>query len=200
MKEKGKIFVMTGASGAGKTEVTKRILKNKSLKLKKVVTCTTRKRRLGEVEGRDYFFSSKEKFLKDIKEKEFFEYATVYGNYYGSKKSDVDKIVGSGYNVLFVVDIQGAKKLILKNKGIISIFIDVENIKELKKRLEARQTESSSVIRERVEVAKKERKSANLFKYKVENKYGKLKDTIKKVTSIMEKESTAAIHTKLNSL
>ncbi len=183
---KGKIFIITGPSGAGKTEVAKNILLNKSLGIQRVITCTTRAIRPGEVDGEDYFFLTKEEFLKNIKNKAMFEYAQVYGNYYGSRKKDVGAIIDSGKNVLFTVDVKGAINLKKIDRDCKVIFIKAESVNELKKRLIGRNTDAKEVIQKRVDLALAELKMADRFDYIVINFNGKLKDTIKDVENIIK--------------
>jgi guanylate kinase len=187
MANKGKIFIITGPSGAGKTEVAKRILLNKSLKIQRVITCTTRGIRPGEVDGKDYFFLTKEEFLKNIKNDAMFEYAEVYGNYYGSRKKDVESILESGKNILFTVDVKGALNLKKIDPGCKVIFIRAESPEELKRRLTDRKTDSQEVIDNRVREALAELKLENKFDYNVINFNGKLDKTIIEVEKIIKK-------------
>lgn len=186
---KGKIFIITGPSGAGKTEVGKNILLNKSLKIQRVITCTTRAIRPGEVDGKDYFFLTKEEFLKNIKNKAMFEYAEVYGNYYGSRKKDVQAILDSGKNVLFTVDVKGAINLKKIDPECKVIFIKAESPDELKRRLTDRKTDSLEVINNRVREALAELELEDKFDYRVINFNGKLEDTIREVERIISKAS-----------
>ena len=96
MVKRGKIIIVTGPSGAGKTAISSGLLNIKELDLQRVITCTTRQKRTGEVDGKDYFFISKEEFLDNIKNNKMFEYAPFLDNYYGSRKIDVEKILNSG--------------------------------------------------------------------------------------------------------
>ena len=183
--KKGKIVIITGPSGVGKTTVAQGLLKNKNLNLKKVITCTTRSKRPRETEGKDYFFLTKKEFLKNIKNKEMFEYAEVYGNYCGSRKKDVKKILNSGGNVLFVIDVQGAFNLKNKNPESKAIFLGAENTDELKERLLKRKTDSRDVIKKRVDTALEELKLADKLDYTVTNKKEKLQETINKIKNII---------------
>jgi len=191
--KRGKIFVLTGPSGVGKTEIAKNILKNKELNIQKVTTCTTRSIRPGEKDGRDYFFLSKEKFLNNIKNKKMFEYAEVYGNYYGSRKEDVEKILNYGKNILFTVDVKGAfslKKIVPSCK---TFFIKAESISELKKRLLGRNTDSRSIIEARIKKAIHELNNAKKFDYIIVNYNGKMNKTIEEVSNLIRMLSKRVI-------
>jgi guanylate kinase len=163
----GRIFVISGLSGAGKTTIASNLLKQIPT-LKKVITCTTRSPREGEINGQDYNFVSKEEFEKFISNNKLIEYAKVYDNYYGSLKSDLNNLIKKEKDVLFVVDVQGAltlKTLISESK---LIFIDVP-LEEIKKRLEKRGKDSREVIEKRLQIAKEELTYKNKFDFVVEN-------------------------------
>ena len=151
----GKVFVFSGPSGAGKTTLADKVLSEFDF-FQKIVTYTTRPSREGEKNGVDYNFVSKEKFEEFIKNNEMLEYATVYGNYYGSRKSEVEKVISSGKSVLFVVDVQGAITIKKKFSSAITIFIKAPSIEIMKERLIRRGKDSMEVIDRRVDSAKKE--------------------------------------------
>ena len=105
------LFIITGPSASGKTTVAEKLLQQKFLKLKKITTCTTRNKRPNEISGQDYHFLKKETFAQAIKNKEMFEWSKVYGNYYGSRKTDLIKALQGSKNILIIVDVQGVKKI-----------------------------------------------------------------------------------------
>ena len=193
MKKRGKIFIITGPSGVGKTEIAKRILKNDSLNIQRLVTCTTRPIRAGEIDGKDYFFLTKSNFLKNIKNKKMFEYAKVYENYYGSRKADVERLLDTGKNILFTVDVQGALKLKKIAPSSTTFFITAEHTEELKRRLSGRNTDSSSVIKHRLNIALKELKLADKFDYKIINLRGHIDKAIGQIESIIRLASKRII-------
>lgn len=182
------VIIITGPSGSGKTEIGKRILKNNN-QIKRVTTCTTRPKRIGEKEGKDYFFLTRKEFINNIKKHLMLEYAKVYGNYYGCRKKDVEKILNSGKNVLFILDVQGALSLKKKLKKSLTIFIQVENLKELKRRLIGRATDSKEVIKRRLIMAKKESKMAKKFDKTIINYRGKINSTVKNILDYIKQKS-----------
>ena len=110
MSKKGVLLVISGPSGAGKGTICKALLeKHKDIYLS--VSATTREPREGEVHGVNYFFTTKEDFLKKVEEGDFLEHAEVYGNYYGTPKSSVQKMLDEGRDVILEIDIQGALKV-----------------------------------------------------------------------------------------
>jgi len=165
---KGKLFVFSGPSGAGKSTLAQVVLREFDF-FKKVVTCTTRTIREGERAGIDQHFVSREQFEEYIAKDELFEYATVYGNYYGSLKKEVYEIMDSGKCVLFVVDVQGAIAIKQKFPSAIEFFIKTPSLSVLKKRLIKRGTDEMSVIDQRMKTAKDELKLENKFDHIIVN-------------------------------
>ena len=185
MAKQGKIFVITGPSGSGKTDISVEILNNKKLHINKVVTCTTRPMRQGEIDGKSYFFISNEEFLKNIRSNLMFEWAEVYGNYYGSRKKDVEDQLNTGNNLLFTIDPQGAMKLKETKSNCKTIFIKAESIDELKRRLRGRSTDSEETINHRMRMASDELKIESKFDYVVINYKDKISETVKEVAKII---------------
>jgi len=166
---KGKIFVITGTSGSGKTTLANAIIKHSELNLSRVVSYTSRSPRGGEKNGVHYNFISREQFEKFIEQGEFFEHAEVYGNYYGSLKNDVNCLLDSGKNVLFVIDVQGAETIKRREEEIVTIFVRTSSINELRKRIEKRGEDSPEKINQRLETAKFEEEKASLFDHVLVN-------------------------------
>jgi len=160
----GKIIVISAPSGAGKTTIVRHLL-SKHPNFAFSVSATTRKPRGNEVNGVDYFFLTVDEFKARIDKEEFLEWQEVYpDNFYGSLKSEVEKILKSGKHILFDVDVVGGSN-IRKYYGerALALFIQPPSIPELEKRLIARSTDHHAVIRKRVEKAEAELTYAPLF-------------------------------------
>ena len=187
MKEKkAKLYVITGPSGVGKgTVLTKFFEKNKN-DIIYSVSATTRKPRIGEKDGINYFFVSKEEFENEIKNNEFLEWAKYSDNYYGTKKSFVLNSLKQGISVILEIETQGAKKVMEQFHDCVSIFIMPPNMDELEKRLRGRKTESEEMILKRLDVVKKELEESKNYKYIVIN--DKLDKAFEQLQHIYEKE------------
>ncbi len=168
---KGLLIIISGPSGVGKGTVRQFIMNDPSLNLAFSVSCTTRAPRIGEVNGREYFFITKKEFEKNIKEEKFLEYAYFCGNYYGTLIDFVDKLRNEGKNVIVEIETNGAKQIISKLNGNdeISIFIIPPSLEELEKRIRGRKTETEDVIKQRMEKAKEELKLQKLYDFVVQN-------------------------------
>jgi len=169
--EKGLLIIISGPSGVGKGTVRNYLMDNDKLNLVYSISCTTRKPRNEEKDGVDYFFVSKEEFLKRVKEDKFLEHAEFCGNMYGTLKEYVEKQRNKGKNVIVEIDTCGAKQVLekLDKKREISIFITCPDLEELEKRIRGRNTESEEKIRERLNKAKEELNLASSYDYVVDN-------------------------------
>jgi len=161
------LFVISGPSGAGKSTLCRRVLADLE-NVEFSVSHTTRKKRKGEVEGRDYYFISKEEFERMINENKLAEWAVVHGHYYGTSKREIEKKGVKG-DLLLDIDIQGAQQIKGKIIKAVFIFIMPPLFRELKRRLMARAQESSASIQKRLEVARKEIRYYHKFDYVVIN-------------------------------
>jgi guanylate kinase len=152
----GAILVLSGPSGAGKSTIIT-AASNQIGEYYFSISTTTRSARVGEMDGRDYFFVSKESFKEDIKAGNFLEYAQVHGNYYGTSLKPVREALDAGKLVIFDIDVQG-HRLVRDKMGDIttSVFITPPTLCVLQSRLEARKTDEQSIIIGRIENAKKE--------------------------------------------
>jgi len=154
--KKGAILVLSGPSGAGKSTIISAASKDIGEYYFSIST-TTRSPRVGEIDGIDYFFVSKEEFEEDIKAGNFLEYAQVHSNYYGTSLKPVRVALDEGKLVIFDIDIQGHRLVRAKMNDITtSAFITPPTLKELEDRLRSRCTDNEEVITNRVENAKKE--------------------------------------------
>ena len=152
MKAKGDgiMIILSSPSGAGKTTITKKI-QQKYQNFKISVSHTTRKPRANEVEGVDYFFINEEEFIKKIKNDDFYEYAQIFGNYYGTSKKSVFNILENNNDILFDIDWQGTQQLSkFKELNLVKIFILPPSKEELGKRLTERNQDKQKVVKERL--------------------------------------------------
>ncbi len=154
---KGKALIFSAPSGAGKTTIVHHLIK-KYPNLSFSISATTRKRRENEIDGVDYHFLTPEEFKKKIDEQAFLEWEEVYsGHYYGTLKTEVEKIWNSGRHVIFDVDVEGglSLKTALGDQAL-AVFVKVSDLDTLRKRLESRRSESSSTLAIRMDKAAKE--------------------------------------------
>jgi len=180
-----KVFVVSAPSGAGKTTIVQNVLQ-KLPEIEFSVSATTRGKRSYEVDGVDYFFLSEDEFKAMIEAKEFVEWETFYGYYYGTLKSYISSLLERGKSVLLEVDVKGALKIKEEYPKAILIFILPPSIDELKRRLINRKTESETDLQKRFERAKMEIDFQSHFEYKVVN--CDLENAKEKVFNIFNKE------------
>lgn len=164
----GLLIVMSGFSGAGKGTLMKRLL-NDYEDYVFSVSMTTRAPREGEVDGRDYFFVTKEEFEKAIEEDGFVEYATYVGNYYGTPKAYVTEQLKKGKNVILDIEVQGAMQIKEKFPDALMLFVIPPSIKVLLERLRKRGTEDEATIQRRITQAKTECTYMDKYEYIVIN-------------------------------
>ena len=154
--KKGGMYILSSPSGAGKTTLVKKISKNKNFVVS--VSHTTRTPRPNEINGKDYFFTSKNNFKKLIKKNEFLEHAKVFDNYYGSSKNLVVEKLKKGKNIIFDIDWQGTRQI--RNKKLkyklLTIFILPPSKKELQQRLIKRERKNLKTVRKRMKEFKKD--------------------------------------------
>ena len=183
-RKNSKLFVISGPSGVGKDTILnqmKKIYPSNHY----VVTVTTRKKRINEIDGKDYFFVTNEKFQDMIDSNEFLESATVYNNNYGVPKNQVFLALSQNKNVIIKADIQGAKTIKNTIDGTTTIFINPPDISKLADHLSSRMSESKESFRLRMETSLLEIESQNEFDHVVNNPEGKINQTLKKINSII---------------
>ncbi len=182
--KKGSIIVVSAPSGAGKTTIVKNIL-NVFPDIKFSVSATTRKKRVNETHGVEYFFLSQDEFLKKIEKNEFVEWEKVYDYYYGTLKSFIEDSINSGTSVLLELEVKGAlniKKLFPES---VLIYIMPPSFEELKNRLINRKTETEEDLEKRLKRAEMELNLKDNFDYIVIN--NKLENAISEVKEIVKK-------------
>jgi guanylate kinase len=181
---KNSIFVLSAPSGTGKTTIIKK-LKNKLKNTEVITTFTTRKPRKGEKNGVDYFFINKKEFEKMIKDGKFAEWSIVYGNYYGTPKREIERVLRNKRNVLLVIDTQGGLKIKNKYPETYLIGILPPSLKEQENRMRKRGDMSESEIIERLNKSREERKI--LFKYYDYRLINKdIEKTVERIKKIIE--------------
>ncbi len=185
----GLLIVMSGFSGAGKGTLLKRLL-NDYDNFAFSVSMTTRAKREGEVDGKDYFFVTKEKFEQTIKEDGFVEYARYCDNYYGTPAKYVTEQLKAGKNVILDIEVQGAIQIKQKYPDALLVFVTPPSIEVLLKRLRARGTETEEVIMKRIERAKEESRLMEMYEYIILN--DDLDTAVKQYAEIVESAKYAS--------
>ena len=185
-KTSGQIIIISGTTCAGKGTVVQELIKrNKNLKLS--ISYTSREKRDGEVEGKDYYFVTSDEFEKKIENHDFLEYAKVqYGKYYGTPKKEVNDLLKQGYDVILEIDVQGAQQIKEMFPETILIFIMAPSMTEVKRRIKARGKESNQQIIERFKVAYNELNEIPKYNYVVVN--DEVENAVKKIEAILLRE------------
>ncbi len=167
--KKGLLIVFSGVSGVGKGTILSQLMPMEDLNLAYSISMTTRKPREGEVEGVNYFFVSKKRFLEAVKNGELLEHARFVGNDYGTPKEYVEKMREAGRNVILEIEIRGAKQVLEKCPDALSIYIVPPSIEELERRLRERSSEDEETILKRISKAKQELKDIDFYEHIVCN-------------------------------
>ena len=168
---KGKLLVFSAPSGSGKTTIVRHLLAQPELNLEFSISAATRELRGEEVNGKDYYFMSIEEFKKHIKAEDFIEWEEVYrDNFYGTLKSEVERIWAKGKNVIFDIDVAGGLRIKSKfPKETLAVFVKPPSVDELKRRLKERSTESEDKINMRIAKAHVELATAPQFDKVIKN-------------------------------
>ncbi|HXC92634.1 MAG TPA: guanylate kinase [Geobacteraceae bacterium] len=168
MKRPGILYIISAPSGAGKTTLCRELL-DIFPELRHSISFTTRKARPGEIDGKDYFFVDREKFLRMAENGEFAEWAEVHGNLYGTSLKTLEESRSDGIDLILDIDCQGAAKLKASKVQGVNIFILPPSFSELKRRLESRNSDSKDVIDRRVANAASEIPEARWYDYIIVN-------------------------------
>jgi guanylate kinase len=169
VERRGLMFVLSSPSGAGKTTLS-RMLISETPDLKMSVSATTRPMRPGEVEGADYYFVDQERFEQMVADGELLEWATVFGNRYGTPRGPVEQALTAGRDVLFDIDWQGTQQLRSQSPNdVVSVFILPPSASALEQRLHTRAQDSDEVIRGRMKKAGDEMSHFDAYDYIVVN-------------------------------
>lgn len=166
--QKGVLMVLSGFSGAGKGTLIKELIKtydNYALS----VSMTTRNPRPGEEDGREYFFTNREKFEEKIAQNGLIEYAEYCGNYYGTPRDYVEKQLAAGKDVILEIEIQGMQKVKKMFPDMLPLFVTPPSAKELERRLTGRGTETAEVIAKRLQRAAQEAEGVEDYEYLIVN-------------------------------
>ena len=180
------VVVISGPSGVGKSSFVKQLLAA-GLNLEYSVSATTRPRRAHETEGRDYFFLNREEFRRRIDAGEFVEWAEVHGEHYGTLRSEIERRLGAGRNVLLDIDVQGGEAVRRVYKDGVFIFVLPPSLASLEERLRGRATDSDETIRLRLANALREISLESEYDYAVVN--DDLKSALDRVASIIVAET-----------
>ena len=166
---RGRLVVVTGPSGAGKGTLIRRLVERRP-DLEVAVSATTRPRRAGEVDGRDYHFLTEEEFDDRERRGEFLEYVVyVSGQRYGTLHAEVDRILGAGRSCVLELETAGARRVKRLRPDTLTVFVAAPSFAELERRLHERATESAGEIEERLELARRQTEEAHDFDHVVVN-------------------------------
>ena len=169
MAEKGKLIILSGPSGVGKGTVRLFLMPDPDLNLFYSVSMTTRSKRPGEEDGREYYFVNEDEFKRRIEEGKLLEWNYFVGDYYGTPLDKVEEKLLEGKNVLLEIDVNGAKSVMEKRPDALSIFLVPPSFEALEARIRGRSTESEEVIQERLDKAKRELPCSKDYDYCVVN-------------------------------
>ena len=188
-RPKGKIFVVSGPSGSGKSTLLKAVRAKKEFRanIVRIVTVTTRAPRRLEAPGKDYCFVSREQFLRLRQKGGFAESQEVFGEYYGTPKKDLLRVINSGKDALLCIDVKGAMALRrIFPKEAVFIFISVADMRSLRQRLSLRSTESGKSLNTRLKIAKEELNCQKYYDYVIINDV--LRRAVSKLAAVITAE------------
>lgn len=191
----GKLIVFSAPSGSGKTTIVRHLLQQESLNLEFSISATSRSPRGDEKDGEDYYFLSTEQFKKHMKNDDFLEWEEVYrDNFYGTLKTEVERIWAMGKNVIFDIDVVGGLRIKRKYPDrTLAVFVRPPSVEELKIRLKKRKTESEEKINMRIAKASVEMATAPRFDFIIEN--DELKKALKEAETLVEQHISKPLST-----
>ncbi|MFC2703104.1 MAG: guanylate kinase [Abiotrophia defectiva] len=183
---RGLLIVLSGPSGVGKGTVRAAVFANNQFQYVYSVSATTRAQRPGEVDGKDYYFVSREEFETMIRNEDLLEYAEYVGNYYGTPIQKIEENLAAGHDVFLEIEVQGAMKVKERMPEGIFIFLAPPNLEELESRITGRGTDAAHVIQERMATAKEEIELMQHYDYVVVN--DQVQHAVDKINAIIQSE------------
>jgi guanylate kinase len=180
-------LILSAPSGGGKTTIARRLLERRS-DVGYSISCTTRRARPGEVEGRDYFFLTPNEFRARRERQEFAECAEVHGNWYGTLRSEIARVLGQGKHVIMDIDVQGAAQLARAYPHAVLVFVLPPSADVLLERLRARKTEDRASLARRMMNALEELQHAEDYQYVVVN--DELNAAVQRVSAVIDAETS----------
>jgi len=177
---KGLLIILSGPSGVGKGTVRDSFYSNEELNLAYSISMTTREKRAGEKDGKDYYFTTREQFEKAVENGELLEWTEFVGNYYGTPLDNVEKLRNMGKNVLLEIEVEGAMQVKEKCPEALSIFIVPPSMRELENRIRGRRSEPEEIVQQRLSKASREMNLISQYRYVVCN------DNVKEAADIIE--------------
>ena len=183
---RGLLIVLSGPSGVGKGTVRAAVFANNQFQYVYSVSATTRAQRPGEVDGKDYYFVSREEFESMIQNEDLLEYAEYVGTYYGTPIQKIEENLAAGHDVFLEIEVQGAMKVKERMPEGIFIFLAPPNLEELESRISGRGTDAAHVIQERMATAKEEIELMQHYDYVVVN--DQVQHAVDKINAIIQSE------------
>ncbi|MEZ6137505.1 MAG: guanylate kinase [Pirellulaceae bacterium] len=194
MSNSGQLIILSGPSGAGKSTVLRRLIETCPLPLELSVSVTTREKRVGEVDGRDYYFVSHEKFQQMREDGEFLECKEVFGrgDWYGTPASRVEAALNDGKWLILEIDVQGAMSVLEKRPDALTFFVHPGSLEELEIRLRRRGTDDEAAVMRRLEVAADELKALGKYRYEIINRDVEL--TVVEICQLLQQNPVGVKH------
>jgi guanylate kinase len=188
IRRRGFMLILSSPSGAGKSTLTKHLLDDEALDLSLSISVTTRARRSSEVDGKHYYFKTRQEFERLRATNDLLEWAEVHGNFYGTPRGPVEEALAAGREMIFDIDYQGTQQVLQRaRKDAVTIFILPPSMKELKARLERRAEDAADVIDRRLEAARaQEIERWRLYDYVIVNR--DVQEALSQVCSILVAE------------